>query len=214
LAETQLHLDQIIYLFFALSQFFAAVPDVFVAADLLVYYKEGYWRQRVAPDVFVARGVRDAKAKRRSYRVWEEGALPEVIFEITSSSTRREDTTKKRALYQQLGVPEYFLFDPLGDYLRPRLQGYRLDNGEYAAIPPRADGSLLSERLGLEIHMRDGQIRLFDPHAQRWLRSAEEEATARDAETVARREAEERAAAAERELAHLRALLSERNQPS
>ena len=33
-------------------------------------------------------------------------------------------------------MPEYFLFDPLGEYLRLPLQGYRLRRGRYEPITP------------------------------------------------------------------------------
>ena len=48
-----------------------------------------------------------------------------MVFEITSRGTRLEDLGTKRALYAMLGVREYFLYDPLGEYLQPPLQGYR-----------------------------------------------------------------------------------------
>ena len=59
---------------------------------------------------------------------WKEhGRLPAVVFEFTSRKTQREDTDTKLPLYERtLRTPEYFLFDPTGDYFRPRLQGYRL----------------------------------------------------------------------------------------
>lgn len=174
LAETQVHLDQIMYLLAVLDQFFAAAPDVFVAADLLLYYVKGDPKKRVAPDIFVARGVRDAKAKRRTYLLWEEGVPPSVVFEITSRKTRREDTGKKRDLYRQLGVREYFLFDPLGDYLHPPLQGFSLVGSDYEPMAPAANDSLQSEVLGLEVHRHGQNIRLWDPQAQRRLSSYDE----------------------------------------
>jgi len=206
LAETQAHLDQIIYLLVALQQFFASARDVFIAADLLLYYEEGDPRQRVAPDVFVARGVPDAKRQRRTYLLWEEGAAPEVAFEITSAGSRREDTVSKRTLYERLGVREYFLFDPLGEYLRPSLQGHRLVGGAFEAMAPAGDGSLHSEALGLELRVRDGVLRLHDPLSGQWLLSPDEQ-------VVARQEAEARAAAAEAELARLRAQMEGRPAP-
>ena len=48
---------------------------------------------------------------RRIYKLWEEGRAPQVIFEVTSRSTRREDLRSKHDLYERLGVSEYFLFD-------------------------------------------------------------------------------------------------------
>ena len=77
-----------------------------------------------------------AKGERRTYRLWEEGQSPEVVFDISSRGSRLEDLGTKRAVYAMLGVREYFLYDPLGEYLRPPLQGYRLQDGKYQRLLP------------------------------------------------------------------------------
>jgi Uma2 family endonuclease len=199
LGETLAHIHEILYLLAALENFYAGSPMVFVAADLFVYYVEGNPRKRVAPDVFVVRGVRSYE--RRTYKVWEEGRVPEVAFEITSRSSRREDTVTKRELYALLGVREYFLFDPLGEYLEPRLQGFGLVSGKYQSLAQRADGGLHSDVLGLDLRLRNGRLRLWDPAKERWLLTPAEESTAREA-------AEQRAQALEAENARLRARLN------
>ena len=96
------------------------------------------------------------------------------MVEITSKSTRTEDERTKYALYAQLGVQEYFQYDPTGDYLRPQLRGYRLTAGQYQPIPPSNSG-LYSEVLGLELRliepnpdffsdpMPPSELRFFDP---------------------------------------------------
>jgi hypothetical protein len=123
------------------------------------------------------------------------------VIELTSSSTRREDTETKYRLYQDtLRVKEYFLFDPLGDYLQPPLQGHRLRRGRYdpiRAVTGRLPSRVL--RLHLERHGRD--LRLYDPVADRWLPTPLEMAAA--AET-ARRQAEAENERLRRELAALR----------
>jgi hypothetical protein len=98
-------------------------------------------RRHLAPDVFVVKGV--AKHRRDHYLIWQEGRGPNVVFEYTSKTTRDEDIEDKFRLYRDvLQVPEYFLFDPLGDYLTPNLQCYRLVQGEYVRIrAPRAAGT-------------------------------------------------------------------------
>jgi len=112
-----------------LDDFFAADPLVYVSGNLIVCYVPGDRRRHVSPDVFVVRGVE--KIARLNYIVWEEGRGPNVVIELTSSSTADEDTGRKFELYRDvLRVPEYFLFDPLGDFLRPRLQ--RLSPGRGA----------------------------------------------------------------------------------
>ena len=71
------------------------------------------------------RGI--AKKQRENYLIWEEGKAPDLVIELTSKSTKREDQQKKRELYRDvLRVSEYFLFDPTEDYLKPPLQGFRL----------------------------------------------------------------------------------------
>jgi hypothetical protein len=54
--------------------------------------------------VFVVRGA--AKHERRIYKFWEEPA-PNVVLEISSRKTRKEDLGKKKDLYAWLGVREY-----------------------------------------------------------------------------------------------------------
>jgi hypothetical protein len=110
--------------------------------------------------VFVVKGVR--KGLRRTYKLWDEGVAPCVVIEMTSRSTRLEDKGNKRALYALLGVREYFLFDPLGEYLKPPLQGFTLVDGEYAALPVESDGGIISRELGLKLYRDETVLRLFD----------------------------------------------------
>jgi hypothetical protein len=102
------------------------------------------------------------RVERRTYKLWVEKRVPSVIFEITSAETRRDDTVTKRALYARLGIPEYFLFDPLAEYLDPQLQGYRLAGQEYVPIVPEPDGIFESLELGLKIQADDNSIRFYE----------------------------------------------------
>ena len=151
-----------------------------------------------------------AKGERRTYKLWEEGQPPAVVFEITSRGSRLEDLGTKRALYAMLGVREYFLYDPLGEYLRPLLQGYRLQQGEYERVLPGEQGQLVSQALSLELWLQDGQLQVVNPATgERLLTPAEAHAIrrtevgARQAEAAARQAAEARAALAEAELKRL-----------
>jgi Uma2 family endonuclease len=159
MAETEIHLDETIYLIEALKERFRAVPDVYVNGDMFLYFVQGDPRSVVSPDVFVVKGV--PKKKRRVYKFWEEGGRgPCLVVEVTSDSTHDEDVYKKKPLYERLGVEEYFLYDPLGDYLDPRIQGFRLSQGRYQKIRPEPDGSLLSRTAGVTLRMEGDQIRL------------------------------------------------------
>lgn len=148
--------------------------------------------QSVSPDILVVRGVQ--KKKRRIYNIEVEGKAPELVVELTSLGTKKEDLGNKRFIYASLGVKEYFIFDPFGDAIRPALRGFRLENGDYIPI---VGTRLKSEVLGLELRLEDGQLRLYDPKTgQRLYTRAEGHA--------ARRVAEKKAAAAEAENARLR----------
>ena len=223
MAETDVHRDLMIDLIAMLREYFHDDPQVYISGNLFLYYQEGNPRRVVAPDVFVVKGI--PGGRRRIYKLWEEGRPPDVVFEVTSPSTRGEDLRTKHALYARLGVAEYFLFDPLDEYLRPPFQGYRLRLGQYRPMRPAADGSLWSAVLGLELHVRDERLRLFDPEGQRWLPLPEEEQAARRAAEARATVAEARATvaearvaaesearqAAEAELARLRAQLDKRS---
>ena len=213
MGETDVHIDALIYLREALRDHFREDPQVYVAGNMFLYYEEGNTTACVAPDIFVVQGV--GKHERRTYRLWEEGQPPAVVFEITSRGTRLEDLGTKRAVYAMLGVREYFLYDPLGEYLRPPLQGYRLHKGEYQRLLSAGEEGLTSQVLGLELRVEAGHLRVVDPATgERLLTPAElhaarrAEATARRAEATARQAAEVRAAAAEAELERLRAELA------
>ena len=136
-----------------------------------------------------------------------------MVFEFTSASTKRDDLLRKRFEYESLGVQEYFIFDPLDEYLKPRLQGFRLDGHFFAPLTPsaRADGEwqLTSEPLGLELRTDGPRLRLFDPRAGEYLLEANEEAERRRAaESRAQYEADARRVA-ETEVARLRAELAQ-----
>ena len=113
--------------------------------NILIFYEKGHRRRRLAPDVFVVRGI--PKEDRGNYLTWEEGRGPDLMIEVTSTSTRREDERTKRDLYRDvLRVSEYFLFDPPAEYLKPPFQDYRLADRDYAPIGPVA-GRLPSEAI-------------------------------------------------------------------
>ena len=129
MAESDFQLEPLVYAITALRTHFHHRKKVYVAGDMFLYHEEGNPGAVVAPDVFVVVGA--PVHKRMSYKLWEEPKAPDFVLEVTSRSTRKEDQGRKREVYASLGVGEYWLFDPTGDYLAPRLQGFRLHGGEY-----------------------------------------------------------------------------------
>ena len=140
---------------------------MYVSGNLLVFYEQGNRRRHISPDVFIVRGVPNHLLD--NYLIWEEKKGPEIVVELTSSSTRHTDTKRKMALYQNvLKVKEYFLFDPYDDYLVPRFQGYRLRGNEY--VPIRMSmGRISSEVLDLQLFPVMDELRLFDPKTGKQL---------------------------------------------
>jgi Uma2 family endonuclease len=212
MAESDVHRDWMVLLI-ELLRFFFAGQRVYVSGNLLLYYVEGDPSRSVSPDVFV---VKDCDPRRRRiYKVWEEGKGPDFALETTSRKTRRQDLGPKMDLYARLGVGEYFLYDPLSEWLNPNLQGYRLVNGRYVRLEPDATGGLVSEQLGITFRVEDGQLALYvTATGERLMSGAEqaaEQASARKVaeararrEANARRAAEKRARELEEELARLR----------
>jgi Uma2 family endonuclease len=182
MAETDLHRDMMFDVIAALKGYYAGQP-VYVTGNLLVFYEPGNKRRHISPDCMVVKGV--MPVSRLNYLIWEEGRSADVVIEITSRTTRREDIKKKFEIYRTvMRVREYFLFDPTGDYLTPRLQGYRLIEDQYVPME-LTGGRLFCEELGLQLvgQVMPGwreklkwkvkgeveQLRLYDPAADRWL---------------------------------------------
>jgi acyl-CoA reductase-like NAD-dependent aldehyde dehydrogenase len=96
------------------------------------------------------------------------------------------------------------LYDPLGDYLRPQLQGYRLLQGEYERVPPGDQGQLVSEALNLELRLQGGQLQVVNPATGERLLTPAEAHAARRTEAEARQAAEAEVERLQEELARLR----------
>lgn len=195
MAETDVHLDCMIRVRNLLKWRYRG-QRVYVGSNLLVYYVQGDPRKSVAPDDFV---VKDCPpGDRRTFRLWVEGRAPNVVFEITSLSTRKEDEVKKPGLYARMGVKELFLFDPLGEYLDPPLQGFRFVDGKKFPILPDATGALESQELGVRLRVEDGELVMYD------IRTGERVLTETEAEHTARAAAEEEVRRLRDEIARLK----------
>ena len=208
MGETDLHRDWMVRVLELLRQHYLD-QRVYISGDLLVYYEQGNPKKFVVPDVFV---IKDCDpGRRRVFQTWKEGCAPEVVWEVTSRSTRREDETFKPRRFALIGVKEYFLYDPTSDYLRPPLKGHRLVDGEYREIEPEPSGALLSEQLGILHHLEGGELVMTDFDTGRRLMTGQEaEAAARRAEAAAREAEATARRAAEEEVRRLRALLEGR----
>jgi Uma2 family endonuclease len=120
-----------------------------VLADQFLYYAQGFPRLRVAPDVMVIFNV--PPGGRDNYKIWEEGQVPSVIFEMTSPSTRSKDDVEKKNLYESLGVTEYWQFDPRGEWIPEKLRGYRLQGDPEPVYAPITNNQSTTLQLQLVV---------------------------------------------------------------
>ena len=147
------------------------------------------------PDLLIAFDVDpEANIARKGYYIQEQGKPPDFVLEVASESTGARDEVDKRESYANMGVPEYWRFDPSGgQYHSVPLAGDRLVDGRYQPIPiHRTDEGHLwghSAMLNLDLRWEDSDLRFWDPVGRRYLQTFRE--------VVARAEAAEARADAE-----------------
>lgn len=129
-----LHGDARMYVYSALRFLSKDWPQPHVVeVNTNVYAQEGELHPAFEHDGMVAFDVNlDSNA---SYRFWLTGKPPDFVMEIVTTNSLIRDTEHKFKLYAQLGIPEYWQYDPYEDCLPQPLQGWRLWQGGYAAIP-------------------------------------------------------------------------------
>ena len=104
--------------------------------------------------------------KRNGYVISEQGKPPDFVLEIASYASGNLDATVKRDAYAALGIPEYWRFDPTGEYNGDYLAGDRLEDGRYQPIAIER----LSEDLwqgysqALDVHLQWHKV---NPHPYR-----------------------------------------------
>ena len=184
MGETSWHASLIDYLKAVLTWHFreqaCAIYD-----NLNFYQTPDRMEYPLAPDLAVIKGVEFEHV--RSWRVGKTGPAPQVVLEIASPETWQKDLQEKPALYVQMGVREYFAYDPhqppLPRSASRRLFGWRLSPHGVQALLPDADGRLWSSQLDSFLVPDGSLLRLTD--RQGLLRLTQAEAEARRAETEA-----------------------------
>jgi Uma2 family endonuclease len=189
---------------------FRGRQDYFVGGNMFVYYSRTQPRRRKnrGPDFFFVKDV-DGTRERLYWWVYEEdNRLPDVIIELLSPTTAKEDRTTKKALYEKtFRTPEYYCFDPDTG----KLDGWRLVGKRYEPIVANEQGWLWCEELGVWVGLWEGRYqnlngtwpRFFD--AQHRLLQTETEAEHQRAEAERRRVKKLKA-----ELGRLRARLADK----
>lgn len=191
-------------------------PTVLWSTQSNVIYDSDVPGSYVAPDGFIVFGVvnaRTIKRDRRSYRIAEWDKTPGFVLEVASESTAGRDLNEKREIYARMGAQEYWRLDRRGLYYSEPLVGERLVDGVYQPFQLHTDENgdtwSRSEVLGVDFVYRAeeenyGTFLLRDSATGEWLNTLGEERAARQAEAVARREAEARIQELESEIERLR----------
>jgi len=186
----------------SLAIHYADQPNVTVASEVPVGPSLPVRNDARIPDLLIVRdGDRALMEEQRGYAIDRQGKAPDFVLEVASPTTGKVDYTDKREDYERFGIGEYWRFDPSGgEYHDAALAGDLLVDGSYEPIEIEnlGEGRLrgYSEALGLYVCWEDGMLRFFDPVAESYLDTHEEERAARlAAQTRAEEERADRIAA-------------------
>lgn len=124
-----------------------------------------------APDVLVHPTL--GPAPRQSLNIGEEGP-PSLIIEVASPSTARERDLSldpgrgKPALYAAMGVAEYLVFDPYGEFVPTQVRAWQRtpggpSGGLYIPWEAEANGHWLSHALGISFTPQSFLLRIYGP---------------------------------------------------
>ena len=120
-----------------------------------------------APDLFVSFNANDEGiTERNGYVISEQGKPPDFVLEVASYASGNLDATVKRDAYAALGIPEYWRFDPTGEYNGDYLAGDRLEDVRYQPIAIERVSADLWQGYSqaLDVHL---QWHRFNPHPYR-----------------------------------------------
>ena len=176
--------------FRALDTFMDRSPNgTLVSNTCVICYDPNDLNVKVEPDCAIAFGVDLSYLRDRvSYVVAEVGKPPEFVLEVASPSTARFDRDRKRRIYERIGIPEYWRFDPSGGNLYGQaLAGDRLVNGVYQPIDiisePSGEMWGHSEVLALSLCYKNEMFVAYDRESGRYVMTdIEEHAAYREAQ--------------------------------
>ena len=136
--------------------------------------------QRIYPDMLVSFDADPALYDQdNGYVISRQGKPPDLVMEIASERTGRNDVQNKPARYAALGVQEYWRFDHTGNFHRTKLAGDRLVEGRYEPIDIEEVGEGIlqghSAVLDLLVRWEHGQLRWIDPETGQEIPTFEQE---------------------------------------
>ncbi len=178
-----------------------------------LFYREGQRQVYLAPDVMLSLDP-PPHVPGQPYRTWVDG-IPELVVEVLSPDNWANDVGFKKGEYADMGVQEYWLFDPheLCADIPRFLQGYRLQHGAYTDI---ASAAAYVENFPTELHFSDvlaaawglddqQRLRVYNAEEGIWYPLEGVEAARRKQAEARAESAEARAESAEAEAQQARA---------
>lgn len=146
-----------------------------IADNLAIYQTSNQNEHPLSPDVAVFKGAvlsADDKARLTSWKMLlPNRPPPTVVIELASKKTWKEDLYDKPTAYLQMGVKEYFAYDPnlrpLGrekrKWLGVRLKGWRYTNHQLEELKLDERGWLWSNELDSWLVPDGAFLRLYTP---------------------------------------------------
>ncbi len=225
LSHTIGHGDEIEHLIAVLKYLFrnqrvAIVTDVDINLRVALEEEAKFREVYKSPDISVIDGL-EAKANKdlATYYIGPNNPPPRLVFEIASDGTWQTDLHKKPYIYAEMGIQEYFTYDPnlvwTGLWRKQgQLLGWRLNSatGKAQEIPLEAKGVWSK---GLQSWLRldaNKNLQLYDAKSKLRLTEAEYERAGREQAQTQLKAERQRAEIERQQLEKLKARLREMGQ--
>ncbi|MGH2410568.1 MAG: Uma2 family endonuclease [Chloroflexota bacterium] len=114
---------------------------------------------RPSPDIFVHTTA--GSEPLTSLNVAIHG-VPEFAIEVASQSSWEYDLELKRRMYGRVGVQEYLVYDPTGEFLGAQVRAWRATPRGFVLWRPEANGRWNSGVLDLSFRPEGMLLRVFD----------------------------------------------------
>jgi Uma2 family endonuclease len=179
--ETNWHYLQIGLLIQSLTWHWRDRSDSFVGGNMFVYWDESLARNKYfrGPDVFAVKDGVDNERTREHWEVWtENNRFPDLIVELMSKSTRKNDLTTKKLVYEEkFETPDFVAYDPESK----ELFVWHKKEGRFHRVAADKQGRYRLAGIGLRLgpwhgtfgRREDDWIRLFDAKGNLVLTSDE-----------------------------------------
>jgi Uma2 family endonuclease len=165
--ETNWHVMQMTLLMQSLKWHWRERSDFFVGGNMFVYWDETLARNKYfrGPDVFAVKDGVDNERTREHWEVWtENGRFPDLIVELISKSTRKNDLTTKKQVYEEsFETPDFVAYDPDSK----EFFVWHKKDGRFQRVTANKQGRYRLAGIGLWIGPWHGT---FDDRQDDWIR--------------------------------------------